>query len=132
MGNSSQTLPFNGYMPMINENFPSGRGPEFPGFGVLQTRFKIIRELARLWDIDDLSIIMRSCIILYNMIVEDERDSYSQCWTDFEQSEENGSSAPQPYSTEVLPAFANHVRARSEFRDPKGHQELQADLLKHI
>ncbi|XP_058722214.1 uncharacterized protein LOC131620313 [Vicia villosa] len=101
-------------------------------FGVLQARFKIIREPARLWDIADLGIIMRSCIILHNMIVEDERDSYSQRWTDFEQSEESGSSAPQPYSTEVLPAFANHVRARSEFRDPNVHQELQADLVKHI
>ncbi|KAK2353814.1 hypothetical protein QL285_091400 [Trifolium repens] len=101
-------------------------------FGVLQARFKIIREPARLWDIADLSIIMRSCIILHNMIVEDERDSYSQRWTDFEQSEESGSSAPQPYSTEVLPAFANHVRARSELRDKKAHHELQADLVKHI
>ena len=101
-------------------------------FGVLQARFKIIREPARLWDIDDLGIIMRSCIILHNMIVEDERDSYSQRWTDFEQSEESGSSAPQPYSTEVLPAFANHVRARSELRDKKAHHELQADLVKHI
>ncbi|XP_058772329.1 uncharacterized protein LOC131646246 [Vicia villosa] len=101
-------------------------------FGVLQARFKIIREPARLWDIADLGIIMRSCIILHNMIVEDERDSYSQRWTDFEQSGESGSSAPQPYSNEVLPAFANHVRARSEFRDPNVHQELQADLVKHI
>ncbi|XP_058740814.1 uncharacterized protein LOC131613129 [Vicia villosa] len=101
-------------------------------FGVLQARFKIIREPARLWDIADLGIITRSCIILHNMIVEDERDSYSQRWTDFEQSGESGSSAPQPYSTEVLPAFANHVRARSEFRDPNVHQELQADLVKHI
>ncbi|XP_058779219.1 uncharacterized protein LOC131653155 [Vicia villosa] len=101
-------------------------------FGMLQARFKIIREPARLWDIADLGIIMRSCIILHNMIVEDERDSYSQRWTDFEQSGESGSTAPQPYSTEVLPAFANHVRARSEFRDPNVHQELQADLVKHI
>ncbi|GAU29928.1 hypothetical protein TSUD_148370 [Trifolium subterraneum] len=101
-------------------------------FGVLQARFKIIREPARLWDIADLSIIMRSCIILHNMIVEDERDSYAQRWTDFEQSEESGSSAPQPFSTEVLPAFANHVRARSELRDQKAHNELQADLVKHI
>jgi len=83
-------------------------------FGVLQARFKIIREPARLWDIADLGIIMRSCIILHNMIVEDERDTYAQRWTDFEQPEGSGSSTPQPYSTEVLPAFANHVRARSE------------------
>ncbi|CAJ2673176.1 unnamed protein product [Trifolium pratense] len=72
-------------------------------FGVLQARFKIIREPARLWDIADLSIIMRSCIILHNMIVEDERDSYAQRWTDFEQSDESGSSAPRPYSTEYYP-----------------------------
>ncbi|XP_057440037.1 uncharacterized protein LOC130731863 [Lotus japonicus] len=101
-------------------------------FGVLQARFKIIREPAHLWDIDDLSIIMRSCIILHNMIVEDERDSYAQRWTDFEQSREGGSSTQQPYSTEVLPAFANHVRARSELRDSNVHHELQADLVKHI
>jgi len=50
----------------------------------------------------------------------------------FEQSEESGSSTPQPYSAEVLPAFANHVRARSELRDPNVHNELQADLVKHI
>ncbi|KAK2410794.1 hypothetical protein QL285_046136 [Trifolium repens] len=66
------------------------------------------------------------------MIVEDERDSYSQHWTDFEKSEESGSSAPQPYSTEVLSAFANHVCARFEFCDPNVHQELQAYLVKHI
>ncbi|XP_057444961.1 uncharacterized protein LOC130737220 [Lotus japonicus] len=101
-------------------------------FGVLQARFQIIREPARLWDINDLGIIMRSCIILHNMIVEDERDSYAQRWTDFEQAEGSGSSTPQPYSTEVLPAFADHVRARSELRDPNVHHQLQADLVKHI
>jgi len=101
-------------------------------FRVLQARFKIIREPARLWDIADLGIIMRSCIILHNMIVKDERDTYAQRWTDFEQSEGSESSIPQPYSTEVLPTFANHVRARSELRDPNVYHELQADLVKHI
>ncbi|AET01797.1 hypothetical protein MTR_8g021110 [Medicago truncatula] len=58
--------------------------------------------------------------------------TYVQRWTDFEQSEESGSIIPQPYSTEVLHTFANHVRARSELRDPNVHHELQADLVKHI
>jgi len=101
-------------------------------FGVLQAQFKIIREPTRLWDIGDLGIIVRSCIILHNMIVEDERDTYAQRWTDFEQSEGSGFSTPQPYSTEVLPAFANHVCARSKLRDPNVHHELQADLVKYI
>ncbi|CAJ2642043.1 unnamed protein product [Trifolium pratense] len=101
-------------------------------FGVLQARFKIIREPARLWDIEDLGLIMRTCIILHNMIVEDERDSYIQRWADFDQGEGSESSTPQPHSTEVLPAFADHVRARSEFHDANVHHQLQADLVKHI
>ncbi|CAI8603417.1 unnamed protein product [Vicia faba] len=70
-------------------------------FGVLQVGFKIIRELARFWDIVDLALIMRSCIIFQNMI------------------------------DEVLPAFVNHVRARYVMRDSNVHHELQADLVKY-
>ena len=99
---------------------------------MLQARFKIIREPARLWEISDLAIIMRSSIILHNMIVEDERDTYAQHWTGYDQPEASVSNAPQPFSTEVLPAFANHVRARSELRDSNVHHKLQADLVKHI
>jgi hypothetical protein len=94
-------------------------------FGVLQARFKIIREPARFWDTTDLALIMRSCIILHNMIVEDERDTYAQHWTDYDQSKASRSSTPEPFSTEVLPVFANHVCARSVMRDSNGHHELQ-------
>ncbi|XP_072064342.1 uncharacterized protein [Arachis hypogaea] len=46
-------------------------------FGVLQARFAIIRGPARFWEKKKLANIMRACIILHNMIVEDERDSYA-------------------------------------------------------
>ena len=46
-------------------------------FGVLQARFAIVRQPARMWDLDVLGKIMRACIILHNMILEDERDTYS-------------------------------------------------------
>jgi hypothetical protein len=41
-------------------------------FGVLQSRFTIIRGPARPWDIETLALIMRACVIMHNMIVEDE------------------------------------------------------------
>jgi len=41
-------------------------------FGVLQARFAIVRRPARLWDEDMLGEIMNACIIMHNMIVEDE------------------------------------------------------------
>ena len=101
-------------------------------FGVLQARFKSIHKPAHMWDISDLDIIMRSYIILHNMIVEDERDTYAQHRTDYDQSEASGFNAPQTFSTVVLPAFANHVRARSELCDSIVHHELQVDLVRHI
>jgi len=45
-------------------------------FGVLQSRFAIIRSPARNMDRAELGMIMKACIILHNMIVEDERDLY--------------------------------------------------------
>ncbi|XP_010236242.1 uncharacterized protein LOC100820909 [Brachypodium distachyon] len=42
-------------------------------FGVLQRKFAIIRNPAQLWDRSALADIMYACVILHNMIVEDER-----------------------------------------------------------
>jgi hypothetical protein len=43
-------------------------------FGVLQARFAIVRGPAHFWDKETLREIMNACIIMHNMIVEDERD----------------------------------------------------------
>lgn len=41
-------------------------------FGVLQARFAIVRAPARVWDEDTIQLVMTACIIMHNMIVEDE------------------------------------------------------------
>ncbi|KAK9225948.1 hypothetical protein WN943_010993 [Citrus x changshan-huyou] len=41
-------------------------------FRVLQARFAIVRGPARFWDRDTLHDIMKACVIMHNMIVEDE------------------------------------------------------------
>ena len=43
-------------------------------FGVLQSRFAIIVGPSRFWRKEVLHDIMTTCIILHNMIIEDERD----------------------------------------------------------
>ena len=75
---------------------------------------------------------MWSCIVLHNMIVEDERDTYTQHLTDYVQFEASSSKTPHPFLTEVLPVFANDVRTRSELRNSNVHHEVQADLVKHM
>ncbi|XP_057724086.1 uncharacterized protein LOC130940055 [Arachis stenosperma] len=50
-------------------------------FGVLQARFPIIRGPAHFWEKKKLANIMRAYIILHNMIVEDEKDSYAENFT---------------------------------------------------
>nr|VDD52729.1 unnamed protein product [Brassica oleracea] len=58
-------------------------------FGVLQARFAIVRNPSHLWDKDKIANIMRACIILHNMIVEDERSSSTQYDVDeFQEREE--------------------------------------------
>ena len=54
-------------------------------FGVLQSRFAIVRGPTRFFQIKTLKDIMMACIILHNMIIEDEyyideveRDDYEQ------------------------------------------------------
>ncbi|KAG2263620.1 hypothetical protein Bca52824_070699, partial [Brassica carinata] len=43
-------------------------------FGVLQSRFAIVKEPVRYWNREVIHDIMTTCIILLNMIIEDERD----------------------------------------------------------
>ncbi|XP_058782776.1 uncharacterized protein LOC131657378 [Vicia villosa] len=45
-------------------------------FGVLQSRFAIIRGPARAWHMETLKYTIYACIILHNMIVEDKRHTY--------------------------------------------------------
>ncbi|XP_057742911.1 uncharacterized protein LOC130961184 [Arachis stenosperma] len=66
-------------------------------FGVLQARFAIIRGPTQFWEKKKLANIMRACIKLHNMIVEDERDTYAGKFAqDLEYDDvENGLSQPQ-------------------------------------
>ncbi|XP_048603562.1 uncharacterized protein LOC111203417 [Brassica napus] len=106
-------------------------------FGVMQARFAIVKNPALLWDKIKIGKIMRACIILHNMIVEDERDKYTL--TDvsvFEQPESSRSSPVDLNFSTQMPTNLHDVMGmltiRNEVRDNQIHQRLKADLVENI
>ncbi|TVU03239.1 hypothetical protein EJB05_51227, partial [Eragrostis curvula] len=102
-------------------------------FGVLQARFNIVRRPARLWSAKIIDSIMYACIIIHNMIVEDEG----------EKAEENIDLNHAPSTSIVLPPEANvgtndnpysaDVRRRNAaIRACPIHTQLKKDLVEHI
>uniref|UniRef100_A0A0D3ACX6 DDE Tnp4 domain-containing protein n=1 Tax=Brassica oleracea var. oleracea TaxID=109376 RepID=A0A0D3ACX6_BRAOL len=103
-------------------------------FGVLQARFAIVKNQALLWDKIKIGKIMRACIILHNMIVEDERNGYTQFDVSvFAQPESNRSSQVDfTYSTAMPSNLGNMMSIRNRVYDNTIHQQLKTVLVKHI
>nr|ACB59212.1 unknown protein [Brassica oleracea] len=103
-------------------------------FGVLQARFAIVKNPSLFLDKVKIENIMRACIILHNMIVEDERDGYTQFnVSEFQQGEEAGSSyVDLMYFTDMPSNIVNMMGVRTQIRDKQMHQRLKADLVEHI
>ncbi|XP_048622367.1 putative nuclease HARBI1 [Brassica napus] len=103
-------------------------------FGVLQARFGIVKNPALFWDKAKIGKIMRACIILHNMIVEDERAGYAHFnVSEFEHGEETGSShVDLDYSTDMPTNIANMMGVRTRIRDRQMHQQLKHDLVEHL
>uniref|UniRef100_A0A0D3CV48 DDE Tnp4 domain-containing protein n=1 Tax=Brassica oleracea var. oleracea TaxID=109376 RepID=A0A0D3CV48_BRAOL len=103
-------------------------------FGVLQARFAIVKNSALFWDKVKIGKIMRACIILHNMIVEDERNGYTQYdLSGFHQGEDTGTShVDLDFSTDMPTNIANMMGVRTRIRDRQMHQQLKHDLVEHL
>ena len=99
-------------------------------FGILQARFLIVRRLVRFWDEATLNNIMKACIILHNMIIENERDPNGvQQDDDYDQVLEN---IPTPVSREFTIEIQNFIQSHIRIRDRETHSQLQTDLVVHL
>jgi hypothetical protein len=101
-------------------------------FGVLQSRFAIIRGPARNWHMDTIKHILYACIILHNMIVEDERHTYAGHFNySYDQHPNNDYSTSDIYNG-PHPSLAPYLQRRSQIQDRQTHLQLQHDLVEHI
>ncbi|KAF8411353.1 hypothetical protein HHK36_003900 [Tetracentron sinense] len=95
-------------------------------FRVLQARFAIVRGPYRFLDLPTLSDIMKVCIIMHNMIVEDERNVYMS-YLNYNVIDENTTMSHEG-TVELSQIFQNHRRSR----DRGIHSQLQANLVEHL
>ncbi|GJY44428.1 ALP1-like protein isoform X1 [Tanacetum coccineum] len=95
-------------------------------FGVLQGRWRIISQPARAWTINKLRRVMHTCIILHNMILEDQKYAL----TEFD---EESYICPQP---NILRTWVERCDIRrkkdKELRDKNTHAKLQRNIIEHL
>ena len=99
-------------------------------FGVLQARFAIVRNPVKTLDKEKIGKIMRACIILHNMIVENERDGYT-C-IDISEFEEGDNTRTSQVETERPTNLNNMFPNRNDLRDRNMHAQLKHDLIQNV
>ncbi|XP_062188840.1 uncharacterized protein LOC133892123 [Phragmites australis] len=95
-------------------------------FGVLQSRFAIVRGPARVWDQSTLHNIMTACVIMHNMIIEDERGTASPVQVfDF-------MGEPTQVHRSGDEGVLHYVETTQAIRNRAVHRQLPADLVEHL
>ncbi|XP_048574564.1 uncharacterized protein LOC125555752 [Triticum urartu] len=95
-------------------------------FGVLQSRFSIVRGPAKGWKRKEIGDLMKACIIMNNMIVEDERDSGPH---DYIYDSMGVKVTPSHTHAEKLSVF---IQMHQRITNRAFHSQLQDDLVEHI
>ena len=118
-------------------------------FGVLQKRFAIVRNPARSWSREKLHSIMMTCVILHNMIVEDEAQGAIND-LEFDSNQEQSRTRPSQgrrvrpgpglqldiVSSADVPdvpegSIGDLIQRIKSYRDQAAYFKLQADLITH-
>ncbi|XP_068319778.1 uncharacterized protein [Pyrus communis] len=112
-------------------------------FGILQARWAIVRGPARLWHIEDLHSIMMTCIILHNIIVEDEyikiKEDSDEDVDDDQPTHARAIARDIEYLTETTYetrqdriSLSEYMRRLNRIQAPQDHDTLRKDLVEHV
>ncbi|XP_070681754.1 uncharacterized protein [Malus domestica] len=112
-------------------------------FKILQARWAIVRGPARFWQTEDLHSVMMTCIILHNMIVEDE-------YIEIEEDSDEDVDDDQPTHARAIArdveylasttyetrqdrvTLSEYMRRLNRIQDPQCHNTLRKDLVEHV
>ncbi|XP_059635972.1 uncharacterized protein LOC132278183 [Cornus florida] len=94
-------------------------------FWSIADQVAITQGPVRYWEKDDLCLIMKTCIILHNMIIEDERHANVGRWT------------PQPKDTIPIPTLSQcpsvlTTHRQLQIRNRETNTRLMNDLIKNL
>ncbi|XP_047979015.1 uncharacterized protein LOC125220930 [Salvia hispanica] len=99
-------------------------------FGVLQSRWAIVKGPTRFWYKEVIADVMYACIIMHNMRVEQER-GHATDWVD----DEAGSSSSTTISlvTRGLPmGFGAVLQRHASMRNQQDHTQLMTDMIEEV
>lgn len=100
-------------------------------FGVLQARFSILARPVKFMNEEDLGWIMKACIILHNMIIEDERNIEGlEDVEHFDENEADRVVLSQNASGEVR--VTDFLTRYFDIRDDTVHEKLKKDLMLYL
>ena len=95
-------------------------------FGVLQSRFAIVRRPVRYWDEEMLANIMKACTIMHNMIIVDEGAMNLR----FDHEREVNSFILVSHGE--IPELQDFLQTHNQIRDRATSSQLQEDLIENL
>ncbi|CAO2177467.1 unnamed protein product [Urochloa humidicola] len=101
-------------------------------FGVVRRRFCILKRPARLYDRGQLENVVLACIILHNMIVEDEKQEDIEENLDLNEPANTRTVEAPKFSPNDYVAFERVLEKDADIRDVSTHRQLKKDLVEHI
>ncbi|GJW50271.1 ALP1-like protein isoform X1 [Tanacetum coccineum] len=103
----------------------SARNDIESAFGVLQGQWGIIQQPTRAYHMKTIKRIMYCCMILHNMILEDQKFDISEYWHMYVPPESNIQST-------WVERCERQQRGNKEFRDRRVHKDLRQDIVEYL
>jgi hypothetical protein len=126
-------MPPNQRKTLFSQRQESVRKDVEKAFGVLQACFDIVRRPARLWKQVDIINIMQACVILHNMIVEDEKEAVTYVLDLNENPSATIVIPPEVRANDNPdPSYAKALRRNLAIKARPPDRQLKKDLIDHI